>query len=150
MTELLSIDRVAKRASVRASALRYYERVGLLPVAARAGGRRVYPVAILDRLAVIQLAKRAGFTLAETRRLLRGLGGRKPAAERWRAQARTKLAELDAQLADIGAMRRLLSALVTCACPSLEDCGRALAPALGAPAPPTRRHARRRRARDDA
>jgi MerR family redox-sensitive transcriptional activator SoxR len=148
VTELLPIDRVAKRASVRASALRYYERVGLLPVAARAGGRRVYPLTVLDRLAVIQLAKRAGFTLAETRVLLRGLGGRKPAAERWRALARGKMAELDAQLADIGAMRRLLSALVTCACPSLEDCGRALAPALRERAPMPRR--RGGRARDDA
>jgi MerR family transcriptional regulator, redox-sensitive transcriptional activator SoxR len=53
----LPMGEVARRAGLRPSALRYYERLGLLPSAARHNGQRRYTPAILGRLALIQLAQ---------------------------------------------------------------------------------------------
>ena len=61
---MLTIGEVARRAGVAASALRYYEREGLIPKADRRGGKRVYGEDILDRLALIAVAKGGGFTVA--------------------------------------------------------------------------------------
>ncbi len=63
MTELM-IGEVARRAGVRPSALRYYERAGLLPTPRRINGRRRYDPGVLQRLDAIRFAQRAGFTLA--------------------------------------------------------------------------------------
>jgi len=123
--EQLTIGQVAKRAGLRPSALRYYESAGLIPKPARASGRRIYAPDVVDRLAVIALAQAAGFTLAEIRRLLGGLGRRSP-GERWRQLAAGKLAELDRRLEELARMKRLLAVLVACECPTLDDCGRAL------------------------
>ncbi|MCF6196292.1 MAG: MerR family transcriptional regulator, partial [Emcibacter sp.] len=64
------IGEVAKRAGLAASAIRYYEREGLIPRADRKGNARVYGADIFDRLMLIELAKSAGFTIAETRKLV--------------------------------------------------------------------------------
>jgi MerR family redox-sensitive transcriptional activator SoxR len=123
---VLTIGEVAARTGVRASALRYYEEAGLVPRARRRGGKRVYAPAVLDRLAVIELAKSAGFTIRETRTLLAGLTQRRPAARTWQRLARGKLDELSRRIAEASRMRTLLETLVTCDCPTLEDCGREL------------------------
>jgi len=122
----LSIGQVAKRAGVATSAIRYYEREGLIPRAARQGGRRVYGDAIVERLSVIDLAKRAGFTIAEIKRLLGGLARKTAPGARWRDLAAAKLRELDERIAEAERMRNLLRLLVRCECPSIDDCGRAL------------------------
>ena len=67
MPAVLTIGEVARRAGVRASAIRYYEEAGLLPAPERVGGKRRYDEGILRRLAIIGGAKRAGFTLREIR-----------------------------------------------------------------------------------
>src|ERR671921_206234 len=61
----LSIGEVARRAGLATSAIRYYERAGVLPPAERVGGRRRYGPEAVRRLAVIGIAQQAGFTLAE-------------------------------------------------------------------------------------
>ena len=122
----MTIGQVAKRAGVQASAIRYYEAEGLLPAAARRSGRRVYDASILDRLAVIELAKAAGFTVAETKRLMEGVGDGRPAAAAWTALAREKIVEIDRRMEALERMKTLLGALVACDCPTLDDCGRAL------------------------
>jgi DNA-binding transcriptional MerR regulator len=63
----IPIGEVARRSGVAASALRYYERAGLIPRADRQGGRRVYGEDVLDRLALIRVAKAAGFRVADCR-----------------------------------------------------------------------------------
>ena len=63
------IGEVAKRAGIASSAIRYYEKEGLILEADRQGNARVYGADIFDRLALIELAKKAGFTIAETRDL---------------------------------------------------------------------------------
>ena len=69
----LRIGEVADRTGIAASAIRYHEREGLIPKADRRGNARVYGPDILDRLALIELAKSAGFKVAETRNLVRGI-----------------------------------------------------------------------------
>jgi MerR family redox-sensitive transcriptional activator SoxR len=121
----LRIGEVARRAGIAASAIRYYEKQGLIPVADRRGNARVYGPDILDRLALIELAKSAGFTIAETGRLLRGVSRRTPPAPRWRALAKQKLSEVEARIAEAERMRAVLHAVIRCECPSFEDCTRA-------------------------
>ena len=61
----LTITAIARKAGLRTSTLRYYERIGLLPSARRVAGRRRCDVCALKQLQLIAYAKRAGFTLAE-------------------------------------------------------------------------------------
>lgn len=121
----LRIGEVAQRAGIATSAIRYYEREGLIPKADRFGNARVYGTDILDRLALIALAKSAGFTIAETRRLLRGVSRRTPPGPRWRAQAQKKLVEVEMRLAEAERMRSVLRKMMGCECPTFEDCTRA-------------------------
>ncbi|HEY7348515.1 MAG TPA: MerR family transcriptional regulator [Ktedonobacterales bacterium] len=123
--EELTISEVARRAGVRPSAIRYYESVGVLPAPARASGRRRYDVSVLERLAVIQLAQEAGFTVAEIKGLFSDFAPEVPASARWQALATEKLAEVEALIARAQNMRRLLEeCLLQCRCLSLEECGR--------------------------
>jgi DNA-binding transcriptional MerR regulator len=119
----ISIGRVAAAANLRTSAIRYYESEGLLPPAYRRSGRRVYDRAILDRLALIQLASQCGFSLTEIRTLLHGFAPGTAPAKRWRFLAKTKLAELNKKMAQISRMKQVLAAICRCKCPSIEECG---------------------------
>lgn len=62
---VLDIAEVAKMTGIPASALRHYEEKGLIASIGRRGLRRLYGPGILDRLALIALGQRAGFSLAE-------------------------------------------------------------------------------------
>ena len=92
----MSIGEVARRAGVAPSAIRYYESLGLLPTPERSGGKRRYHDTILSWLALVTLAREAGFTMAETRQLVAGFEPGTPPAARWHALAARKLAEIDA------------------------------------------------------
>ena len=122
----LSIGEVAAESGIAASAIRYYEAEGLIPKVPRRGGRRVYDSSILDRLALIELAKSAGFTIAEVKKLMRGFDGRTPPGARWRRLAEDKLAELEARIAEAERMTQVLRTVMGCRCPTLDDCGNAL------------------------
>jgi MerR family transcriptional regulator, redox-sensitive transcriptional activator SoxR len=118
----LTIGAVARRAGIATSAVRYYERIGLLPLAERTNGRRRYDISTVQRLRVIERARQAGFTLREIRELFFGFAvGTHPNA-RWEALAQRKLAELEAQLARISAMRELLREGMRCGCLTIEQC----------------------------
>jgi DNA-binding transcriptional MerR regulator len=119
----LAIGRVAAEMRLRASAIRYYEAEGLLPPPRRSSGRRVYDVSTLDRLALIELAKECGFSIAEIRNLLQGFGGKASPAGRWRTMARAKLEELDQKMDQITRMKRVLKAISRCECRTIEECG---------------------------
>lgn len=123
---MLAIGEVARRAGIAASAIRYYERQGLVPRADRRGGKRVYAEDILDRLALIGVAKAAGFRVSEIQTLLRGFARRTPPGPRWRALAERKARELEARRTEVERMERVLDAVTRCECPSLEACSRAL------------------------
>src|SRR6266581_1760776 len=102
--EELTIGEVAKRAGIRASAIRYYESVEVLPAPSRINGRRRYDSRVLERLAVIQIAQQAGFTVAEIRTLFNGFAAETPASARWEALAQQKLVEVDAVMRRAQAM----------------------------------------------
>ena len=70
----MKIGDVAKRAGIRPSAVRYYERIGLLRPVARVSGRRQFGSGVVDRLALIQIGVRLGFSLDELRELLGAVG----------------------------------------------------------------------------
>ncbi len=124
--EVMSIGEVARKAGVRTSALRYYERIGLLPRAGRENGRRRYDGEALrealDRLAVVRVAQQAGFTISEIRTLLDGFSEDTPPSERWRVLAQDKLPEVEALVERALSMKDLLERGLRCECLSLEEC----------------------------
>lgn len=123
---MLAIGEVARRSGIAPSAIRYYEKLGLVPRAERRGGKRVFGEEVLDRLALIRVAKTAGFRVTEIRALLGGLGRRTPPGPRWRRMAARKLEELEARAAEVERMKGVLEEFARCDCPTLEECCRAL------------------------
>jgi DNA-binding transcriptional MerR regulator len=122
----LTISQVAKQFGLRASALRYYEQVGILPPAHRISGQRRYDVASLRRLAVIQHARQSGFSLDEIQQLFSGFQPGTQASRRWQHLSQRKLAELDVSMERIKRMQGLLRRMGDCRCDALDDCGAAL------------------------
>lgn len=118
----LSIGDAARRAGVRASALRYYETAGILPAPARSGGRRWYDEAAMQRIDMLKFAQQAGFTLKEIKLLFDSFGTGAPLSARWQTLARKKLEELDAMAARVQQMRQMLELGLTCGCIRIEDC----------------------------
>jgi MerR family redox-sensitive transcriptional activator SoxR len=118
------IGEVAKRAGIATSAIRYYEKEGLILKADRQGNVRVYGPDIFDRLALIELAKKAGFTVAETRELVRGISRRTSPGLRLQSMARKKLVEVEERIAEAERMRGVLQKMMRCECPTFEECSR--------------------------
>jgi MerR family redox-sensitive transcriptional activator SoxR len=118
----MMIGQVAKESGLAASAIRFYEQVGVLPKPIRVGGRRRYDPSILERLALLERAKACSFSLAEMRHLFYGFREGTPPSERWQILARHKIAELDELAAKIAASKELLQR--PCACRDLAECGR--------------------------
>jgi DNA-binding transcriptional MerR regulator len=123
-TQGLSIGEVAEGAGVNTSAVRYYERVGLLRSPRRVAGRRVYDEDVFESLALIDLAQDAGFTVAETRILIHGFDRTTPPSQRWRSMAQHKLDEIAIRIARAERMRGLLQRLMRCQCQTLGECVR--------------------------
>jgi MerR family redox-sensitive transcriptional activator SoxR len=119
-----SISELGLRVGLRASAIRYYEQIGILERARRVNGQRRYDETALYRLAVVRRAQEAGFTLDEIRQLFFGFSQSTPVSERWKKIAERKTIELNARLKQIQSMRRLLKKLETCCqCETVERCG---------------------------
>jgi MerR family redox-sensitive transcriptional activator SoxR len=114
----LTIGQVAEQAGVNSSAVRFYERVGVLPRPERVSGQRRYGEDTVRRLEVIDIAKRAGFSLEEIRLLLNDSS----AETQLRALAQRKLPEVEALIARAEAMRGWLLKAQHCRCSSLELC----------------------------
>lgn len=120
--EELAIGEVARRAGIRPSALRYYERIGLMPAPKRVSGRRRYDESTVQMLKVVQLAQHAGFTVNEIQTLLHGFAPDTPPAVRWHELAHRKLDELEVLTERIQQMQRVLHTGLNCGCVRLEDC----------------------------
>lgn len=106
---MLAIADVQARTGLSARTLRYYEEVGLLPgVRRRAGGRRVYGEPELERLRFITRLKALGLTLAEIKELnaVYAIAGSTRAMLRRLSELLDRhLADVDARLAELGALR---------------------------------------------
>jgi MerR family transcriptional regulator, redox-sensitive transcriptional activator SoxR len=117
----LSIGELADKARVRASALRYWEERGLLPGAHREGRRRMWPATAVRRVALIKMAQRAGFTLAEIAQLV--TSDTTPSATRqWREMAARKLPELDRHIEQTQALRQAVADCLECGCMNFDRC----------------------------
>jgi DNA-binding transcriptional MerR regulator len=104
---------VAEAADVTAETVRYYEERGLIPAPRRsAAGYRLYGSAFVERIRFIKRAQELGFTLSETEGLLAvGLDAPDGECGDVRAQALAKLADVEARLHDLEAIRDALRAL---------------------------------------
>jgi MerR family transcriptional regulator, redox-sensitive transcriptional activator SoxR len=117
----LTIGEVAAAAGVNTSAVRYYERVGVLPTPERVSGQRRYTGEGIDRLRTVQAAQQAGFSLAEITQLLRGAeDGR--AAEELRQLAERRLPDVEALIERAERMKHWLQLARECRCDSLDVC----------------------------
>ena len=116
----MRIGEVAQRAGVKTSLLRYYEDVGLLPEPERVSGQRRYDQTVLRRLAVIDVAQRAGMSLDEIRLLVQH--GNEPLSGQLRELAARKLPEIDTLIERAQRVRAWLDTATGCNCQSIDDC----------------------------
>lgn len=116
----MRIGEVAHQAGVRTSLIRYYERIGLLPAAERMSGQRRYDASVLRRLAVIDVAQRAGLSLEEITELVHA--GNEPMSDQLRELAQRKLPEIDALIDRAQRVRGWLQTATGCGCPTIDDC----------------------------
>jgi MerR family transcriptional regulator, redox-sensitive transcriptional activator SoxR len=117
----MTIGKVSAITGLSASALRFYEDAGILPTVPRVRGQRRYGEHLLRMIEVLSFAQRAGFTLAEIRRLFDAASGRPP-GERWKALADRKLMELDRLIVRANQMKEAIRIGVRCGCTRLDDC----------------------------
>jgi len=118
----LPIGEVARRSGKAASAIRFYEEVGLVDPPERVGGRRRYDPGVVRRLAVIETAQRGGLTLDEIRLLLRATPADGAAIEQLRVVAEQKLPALRDAIERAELVRSWLEDAARCCCPTLDDC----------------------------
>jgi len=118
----MKIGELAARANLNASAIRYYEKCGLLAPPQRMGGQRRYPSDALHRVLLIRFGTEMGFTLGEIKLFLSGLRDNTPVGSRWKKRATRKLIEVDQNIARSLRLKSLLQGLLRCHCPSLEFC----------------------------
>ncbi len=111
MRDEMSIGKVAKAAGVGVETIRFYQRCGLLAAPAKPlGGHRRYPPAAARRVRFIKRAQQLGFTLEEVKSLLLLEDGQ--SCRETRGLAQRKLDLIEARIADLERMRRLLKGLI--------------------------------------
>jgi DNA-binding transcriptional MerR regulator len=114
----LDITEVAQRSGVPASTLRFYEEKGLITSIGRRGLRRLFDPNVLERLAMIALARAAGFALDEIALMFAADG--RPRLDRKVLAAKAE--ELDATIRELSVMRDGLRHAAACRAPSHMEC----------------------------
>lgn len=121
--ELLTVGEVTHRSGMAASALRYYEREGLISATRTSGGQRRYERGVLRRLAFIRAARNVGLSLEEVRESLSRLpSSRTPTKADWTAISRVWRQRLNEQIQALEALRDGLDSCIGCGCLSLARC----------------------------
>lgn len=124
MATNLSIGEIAARSGVAPSALRFYEREGLIGSERTPGNQRRYERAVLRRLAFIQAGRAAGVPLERIRTALSALpSNRTPTRRDWERLSRRWRDDLDRQIATLQALRNRLTTCIGCGCLSIDACG---------------------------
>ncbi|MGD9570481.1 MAG: MerR family transcriptional regulator [Thermoleophilia bacterium] len=131
----------ARQAGVGVETLRYYERRGLMPTPQRRpSGHREYTTEDIRLLVAIKAAQRLGFTLAETREIVRVTRFAQPGEPATlQTQVEAKLQEVEERIRGLELMRAELRAVLAAECDTLIDCDCGDCPIDGHPAPPARR-----------
>jgi len=122
----MKIGELAGRAGLKPSAVRYYEKRGLLVAPHRSGGQRRFPDEALQRVLLICFARDMGFTLNEIKVFLSGLRETTPVGPRWRKLAHRKIQEVEESIRCSRRLKSLLQHLLQCRCVSLQVCVRRL------------------------
>jgi MerR family redox-sensitive transcriptional activator SoxR len=123
MQESLTIGQLSARSGVAPSALRYYERLGLIHAERTGGNQRRYPRAELRRVAFIRIAQQVGVSLDEIREALDSLpDGRTPSAQDWARISAAWRNRLDEKIRLISKLRDDLTGCIGCGCLSLQRC----------------------------
>jgi len=120
----MRIGETSRRAGLRPSAIRFYEKAGILPPALRKSGQRSFSTETELYLGLIGFARQAGFSIAEIRILFQGFREGTPASARWQRLARRKHRELGLMVVKLKSMQALLKKAMRCKCMRLADCGR--------------------------
>jgi len=118
----MKIGALARQAGLNTSAIRYYEKIGLLPVPSRASGQRRYSSEALDRVLLIRFAGEMGFSLQEIRIFLSGIRETAPVGPRWKKLAARKIVDLRELVARARRLEKLMRGLSHCRCSSLHEC----------------------------
>ncbi|SNQ47366.1 Transcriptional regulator [Frankia canadensis] len=122
-TDLMTVGELSRRSGFAPSALRYYERQGLLSATRTSGGQRRYERHVLRRLAFIRAATAVGLSLDEVAAALSALPDtRTPTKADWAVISRRWRARLDEDIAALVALRDGLEACIGCGCLSLRRC----------------------------
>jgi MerR family redox-sensitive transcriptional activator SoxR len=122
-TETLTVGEVAERSGFAASALRFYEREGLISAERTSGGQRRYERNVLRRLAFIRAAQHVGLTLQEAKDALSKLpASRTPTRADWTRISRLWRKRLDGEIEALVALRDGLDSCIGCGCLSLKTC----------------------------
>ena len=121
--DLLTVSEVAHRSGFAPSAIRFYEKEGLIQASRTAGGQRRFERNMLRRLAFIRAARNVGLTLGEVAAALVMLpGSRTPTRADWTRLSKDWRARLDDQIAGLIALRDSLDSCIGCGCLSLKRC----------------------------
>jgi MerR family transcriptional regulator, redox-sensitive transcriptional activator SoxR len=123
MPRELTIGELSARSGVSQSALRFYERKGLISAERSHGNQRRYPRVTLRRVALVQAGKAAGIPLERIREALDTLPADRPPTKRdWERLSRRWRAELDERIATLEGIRGRLTGCIGCGCLSLRRC----------------------------
>lgn len=121
--DLLTVGEVAARSGFAPSALRYYERLGLVQASRTTGGQRRYARSTLRRLAFVRAARNVGLSLEEVATALSRLpDGRTPTKADWARLSRDWSRRLEEQIEALQALRDGLDSCIGCGCLSLRRC----------------------------
>lgn len=121
--ELLTIGDMAVRSGVAASALRFYEREGLIRATRTGGNQRRYHRSELRRVSFIRVSQQVGVSLDEIREALRSLPeGRTPNKADWARLSARWRQKLDDRIALMQRLRDDLTGCIGCGCLSLKNC----------------------------
>jgi len=116
--KFLDIGEVSAKSGIKPSALRYYEKSGLISSVSRHGLRRQFPPEVLLQLKLISMGKSAGFSLEE----IAGMFGRNGMPDLPRAVLRQKADEIDRQIHELTMLRDTLRHVADCPAPSHMEC----------------------------
>ena len=124
MPHELSIGELSHRSGISQSALRFYEREGLIAARRTDGNQRRYPAVTLRRVALVRAGKTAGIPLERIRGALDTLPeGRSPTKRDWERLSSSWRNELDERIETLEAIRGRLNTCIGCGCLSLQTCG---------------------------
>lgn len=112
---------------MRPSALRFYERIGILSPAGRVSGRRRYDKAAERRLAFILSARESGFTLTEIKELISAASLGASPRQLWRGAVAVKRIRLEKEIQRLRMAQKSLEQKSACRCKTLRDCEKLLA-----------------------